>query len=48
MYIATERLELKRFCTAADLKSHQLMHSDVCSCYSYAVNNLDVDIVVVI
>jgi len=38
MYTATERRELKRFCTAADLKSHQLMHSDVCSCYSYVVN----------
>ena len=42
MYTATERRVLKRFCTAADLKSHQLMHSDVCSCYGYVVNISDV------
>ena len=39
---ATERRVLKRFCTAADLKSHQLMHSDVSSCYGYVVNISDV------
>ena len=42
LYTATERRELKQFYAAADLKSHQLVHSDICSCCIYVVKITDV------